>query len=235
MLALAGLEGEYLKVRADTRMLEEAVAGLRTGQWNGLNITMPLKSAAAKVSDSLSPTAARSGSVNTLGIVDGRVHGDSTDCTAFRELIADDRFRAATSVLVLGSGGTAAAALTAMPAEAHVYVSARRSSRAGELTGRHGGSVVSWGTPVAGALVVNTTPLGMGGEQLPNEILGSAAGLIDLPYGQVTTPAVAYAVANDLPYSDGHEFLLRQAIASFAIWTGVDTDLDALRSALRKV
>lgn len=41
MLELAGLEGSYEKVRADRNVLSDTVAGLRTGDWHGLNVTMP--------------------------------------------------------------------------------------------------------------------------------------------------------------------------------------------------
>lgn len=234
MLSLAGLEGEYLKIRADTAVLEKTVSEMRTGRWAGLNITMPLKAEAARLADSLSPVASRSSSVNTLAFSDDAVHGDSTDSTAFQELMADDRFAGMTSVLVLGAGGAAAALLAVMPEGSHVYLQARRSDQAEHLSARHRGDVVSWGTAVAGALVVNTTPIGMKGDALPEGVLEVASGLIDLPYGPGQTPAVAYATSRGIPRADGHEFLLRQAIASFALWTGVETDLDALRAALRK-
>ncbi len=233
MLALAGLDGEYSRVRADRAVLEEAVRGLRDGTCHGLNITMPLKAEAAALSDWLSPQASRAGSVNTLWISDGSVHGDSTDSTAFRELMADDRFAGRETVLVLGAGGAAAAALAAMPDGTQVCVAARRTEQAEQLVARLGGVVVSWGAAVVGALVVNTTPLGMSGDGLPEGLLDVATGLIDLPYGQRETPAVTYTAARGLPTADGHEFLLRQAIASFALWTGVQTEVGALRAALR--
>jgi shikimate dehydrogenase len=235
MLSLAGLEGEYLKIRADGEVLDETVQDLREGLWNGLNITMPLKAAAARASDSLSPQASLSGSVNTLRASGGLILGDSTDSTAFRELMADDRFAGVETVLILGAGGSAAAALISMPGEVNVYLAARRPERATQLAARHRGEVVSWGAAVADALVVNTTPLGMKGEDLPEGLLEVASGLVDLPYARKETPAVEFAGARGMPHADGHEFLLRQAIASFELWTGVKTGIGALRAALRKV
>lgn len=234
MLELAGLEGEYLKVRADRYKLAKAIEDLRSGRWSGINVTMPLKSEAARLADSLSPRAARSRSVNTLAHRDSVILGDSTDSTAFAELIASERFRGISSILVLGAGGSAAAALSAMPAGANVYLEARRMSQAEQVAGRLGGEVLSWGTAVAGALVINTTPLGMGGEDLPYRVLETAGGLIDLPYGTDTTPSVLVAAERGLPHADGHEFLLRQAIASFAMWTGIQIELETLENAVRK-
>lgn len=234
LLEIAGLDGEYLAIEADARVLAEAVAGLREGRWHGLNITMPLKRDAARMADSLTERAARSGSVNTLSLRDSVVHGDTTDSVAFSELLGTSRFRKCTTTLVLGAGGAAAAALTAMPPGMNVYLAARRSVQAAALADRLGGEAVSWGAAVAGALVINTTPLGMGGESLPEGVLETAAGLVDLPYGPAKTPAVVSAEQTGIPYADGHEFLLRQAIASFASWTGEHIELDALQQALRK-
>lgn len=234
MLEIAGLDGEYLAVEADVQVLAEAIAGLREGRWHGLNITMPLKSDAARMVDSLSPRAARSGSVNTLFLRGSVVHGDTTDSAAFAELLDQSRFRESTTALVLGAGGAAAAALTAMPPRMNVYLAARRADRAAALARRIGGSALSWGTPVAGALIINTTPLGMGGEGLPEGVLELGSGLVDLPYGPTKTPAVVFAERKGIPYADGHEFLLRQAIVSFASWTGERIEFNALQRALRK-
>lgn len=234
MLEIAGLDGEYLAIEADAQVLAEAVAGLREGHWHGLNITMPLKGDAARMADSLTPRAARSGSVNTLSLRDSVVEGDTTDSAALSELLDTSRFRESTTALVLGAGGAAAAALTAMPPRMNVYLAARRADQAAALAGRLGGDAVSWGAAVAGAVVVNTTPLGMAGESLPEGVLEVGSGLIDLPYGVSKTPAVVSAEQMGIPYADGHEFLLRQAIVSFASWTGERIELSVLQQALRK-
>ncbi|HEX6300235.1 MAG TPA: hypothetical protein VF148_07210 [Acidimicrobiia bacterium] len=233
MLEIAGLAGEYHRIRADDDVLRTAVDELRQGRWDGLNVTMPLKEAAARMADSLSPAAVKSGSVNTLVRSDSVIEGDSTDSLAFRDLLRSGRFADSTSVLILGAGGSAAAALASMEDASNVYVAARRTPPAEELTTRLGGEVVSWGTGVAGALVINTTPVGMSGEELPLGIVEVASGVIDLPYGPIMTPAVYTAERLSLPYCDGHEFLLRQAIASFRLWTGIETDYETVVAALR--
>lgn len=233
MLHLARLDGEYLKIRADREVLQDTVAALRDGIWDGLNVTMPLKADAAALTHSLSPMAMRAGAVNTLVVSDSLVHGDSTDSTAFHELLISDRFSDLGSILVLGAGGSAAAALAAMPQDRNVYVAARRSEQARGLTERLGGNPAPWGAGVAGALVINTTPIGMSGESLPDRVLEVASGLIDLPYAAEPTAAIAAAGAMGIPRADGHEFLMRQAIGSFALWTGVEIGFEELMNALR--
>lgn len=235
MLRLAGLAGTYEKIRADRDVLSETVAGLRGGTWHGINITMPLKAAAADIADRLSPQSQLSHSVNTLRLEQSAVVGDSTDSTAFRLLLEDDRFVGLSSILLLGAGASAAAAMAAIHGKKQVYVSARRQESAERLAEVFGGDIVAWGAAVAGSLVVNTTPLGMSGEDLPGDVLTAAAGLVDLPYGPDPTPAMAAALQLGLPAADGHEFLIRQAIESFRLWTGVGTDYPELLRALRNV
>lgn len=233
LLELAGLEGEYIAVRADEKVLTEAVEGMRSDVWNGLNITMPLKGAAARLADRLSPMADRGGSVNTLVREGSTIVGHSTDATTFEDLLGPDRFPPAAPILILGSGGSAAAALSAIR-HREVFVSARRAETADDLSERLGGTPIGWSTPVPGAVVVNTTPIGMHGESLPPGLLDHASGLIDLPYSDESTPAVTAARDLGLSVTDGHEFLLRQAMGAFRLWTGKDVGLDDLVARLRK-
>lgn len=235
LLDLTGLVGEYLAIRADAPRLGSLVEELRRGEWDGLNITMPLKGEAAVLADRLSADATRAGSVNTLSVQEGKVVGDTTDCATFRLLLNDERLEHRGALLVLGAGGSAAAALAAVPDGEHVYVSSRHSDRSKALTDRLGGNAVSWGSVVAGALVINATPLGMRAEPLPPGLLEVASGLIDLPYGPEQTPAVTSARELGLPVVDGLEFLIRQAIASFTLWTGAGVAYAPVATALRKL
>jgi shikimate dehydrogenase len=233
MLEIAGLNGEYQRIRADADILRAEVEALRSGDWDGLNITMPLKAVAASVADVVSPSAEKAESVNTLTRNRTRIRGDSTDSSTFRFLVDSERFAERTAVLVLGSGGSAAAALAILNVDPNVYIAARRNMAALDLAARLGGEVVSWGSAVAGALVINATPIGMSREHLPDGILDVASGLIDLPYGSGPTPAIETARGLSLPSADGHEFLLRQAMASFELWTGVSLEYETVLGALR--
>ena len=230
-LRLAGLEGGYVAIRADEAVLGEVVEGLRRGRFSGLNVTMPLKEAAWGLAERATPDAERAGSVNTLRFA-GRVEGHSSDVTAFREILGGGRFGADAEVLILGAGGSARAALVGAGGR-RVHVSSRSEGKAARLAAAHGAATVGWGTAVAGAVVVNATPLGMSGEELPEGVLGASSGLIDLPYGDEPTPAVSAAAERGLPTADGFEFLARQAAESFRWWTGVSVSLSPLIEAAR--
>ena len=222
-----------MAIRADRRRLEVAIAELRSEGFQGLNITMPLKGDAADLSDRLSAEATLTGSVNALRARNGEVEGHSTDVVAFREILS--AIDPGVPVLLLGSGGSARAALGALR-DRPVFVSARSPNKAHSLENVHSDlSVVPFGTGIGKAVVVNATPIGMNQECLPTEVLSQASSLIDLPYGGIPTPAVRYMEAENRPVVDGIEFLAHQAIALFHWWTGVVVDLAVAIGAARNV
>lgn len=226
-LADTGLRGDYSTIRADRRRLRKEIARLRQGRLDGLNVTMPLKEDAARWCDRLTPEAARSGSVNTIRAEDGVVVGHSTDVVAFSGVLS--RWPGA-PLHVVGAGGSARAALAAVGEGGPAYVSARRDQAAAALAkGFETASAIPWGSAVAGAVLVNATPLGMRGEPLPIGLLEASSGLIDLPYAETTTPAVVDARRLRIPVVDGVEFLAMQAGAAFTWWTG--EHVDSLRLA----
>lgn len=232
-LAEAGLEGDYETITADAARLAEVVAALRDGLYQGLNVTMPLKTAAARLSDRLTTAASAGGSVNALRPRDGIVEAHSTDVVAFEEIFSSKGFREAPNVLVLGAGGSARAALTALR-HRHVLVSARSLEKARDVVSVHpDAEAIPWLEPVGRAVVVNATPIGMKGESLDPRYLDSAIGLIDLPYGDDETPAVRAMTSSERPAVDGIDFLARQAAASFEWWTGVAVDSVTLARAAR--
>jgi len=231
-----GIEGRYEAIRAGTGELAQAVDELRSGALRGINVTMPLKEEAARLADVLTDEASRSGSVNTLRLRDDRVEGHSTDVIATRLAVADQRFEASAPILVLGAGGAAAAALVGMDGRV-VFLSARDPERAASLADRVGIEVglVRFGAGVAGAVVINATPLGMRGETLPENIIGPASGVVDLAYGDAPTPTVHRARESGLAVMDGIEFLVLQAVASFQWWTGMPAPIEVMLDAARKI
>lgn len=231
-LAAAGLRGTYTARRVGATGMAVAVDDVRQGRLTGANVTMPHKRLAADLCDEVAADASRAGAVNTLVRSDGKVTGHNTDVAGIR--LAWERNGLPTSaVLIIGAGGAAAAALLALEGMA-VSISGRNPEATRRLVERVGvdASLLPWGTPVAGAVVVNATPLGMAGEELPSTVLEAADGLFDMAYGALPTPAVATARRRGIPVADGPAMLLGQAGASFRLWTGLDPSESAMRQAL---
>jgi shikimate dehydrogenase len=232
--------------------MRSAVADLRHGAWDGANVTMPHKALAAELAELTSADVARMGAANTLVRIGDAVAAHTTDIAGVRHawsILPDDA-----PVLILGGGGAAAAALLAVAGEQlavageqpavagrqvdvavrEVAVATRTPAAAKRLIDRLGvdAEPVPWGDPVDGAVVVNATPIGMHGEELPAGVLAAACGLLDMAYGSAATPAVRTVGAQGKPVADGRAMLLGQAAASFRLWTGRPAPLAAMRRAL---
>lgn len=234
-LKWAGFQGSYVAIEGDRDGLKGVVNDLRSGDLDGLNVTMPLKTAAFEIADVMTDEAESSQSVNSLRLRDGLVEGHSTDVVAFSRILQREGLRNLTSLLVLGAGGSARAAL-AVADDRNVYLSSRDYDKAIALAETvDDPSVVRWEVGVAGAIVINATPLGMGLEELPEFVLELAGALIDLPYGNQPTPAVMRARDLGIPIVDGIEFLVTQAVASFQWWTDVEVPSAVLIENARKI
>ena len=214
----------------------EALVEMRDGSLDGINVTMPLKRAAAEAADVLSEAAAGGGSVNSMRFQDGVIQGETTDAAAMAQILARPEIPATAPVLILGAGGAAAAVISAMP-DREVFISARDPRRAQDLSERLGAgsemAIVPFGDPVSGAVLVNATPIGMAGEDLPPSLIGEAAALIDLAYGPRVPPSIDQARVRGIPVVDGVEFLALQAAESFTWWTGVEAPLAVMLEAAR--
>ena len=231
-LEALGIDGTYSARRVDDRGMVAAVDEVRYGRLTGANVTMPHKQIAFELADRVSESALRSGAVNTLVRRDGEVWGFNTDVDGILVVWADRGLPTIGPVLILGAGGAAGGALTAL-ADRTVVVSARRDDAARDLLERTRveGTVTPWGIPVDGAVVVNATPIGMGEEALPGAVLTHASGLFDLTYGPIESPAVGFVRDLGLPVATGKDLLIAQAAASVEIWTGVPAPVDVMRDA----
>lgn len=229
-----GFDAEYVHLHVTDGEFRRLITMLRQGELDGVNVTMPHKERAYGGVDSRSDLAYRTGAVNTITMSGGQLVGDNTDVAGVtyakgKTGVSDD-----TPVLILGAGGAAGAAVVAL--EDHpIAISARSERDARDLLRRCGveGEVVPWGEALQGALVVNTTPLGMHGEELPEGIVERAGALIDMTYGEEPTPAVRSAVNLGLPYADGIDMLVGQAEHAFEIFTNRSVSVFVLDAAAR--
>ena len=237
VLAALGLEGRYSRMLVDERGMTLAASRMRTGELHGANITMPHKGVAARLADRLSSDAERAGSVNTWTLEDGgRLVGHSTDVEGVRRVWVRAGLPTDCPVLVIGAGGAAAAAMVAL-GDRDLWCSARRPEAVSALADRVDTPFrpLDWGESLSGAVVLNATPLGMRGGDLPVRLLEDSAGLFDMAYlsGGEATGAVRWMRERRMPASDGLEMLAAQAEASFQMWTGRRPPAGVMERAVR--
>lgn len=235
------LDWTYLSWPVEPALLGDAVRGLRALGAAGANVTMPHKEAVIAHLDELSGDAREVGAVNTIQRLGPRLVGHNTDVDGFAEFLSGDagydpRGR---SALVLGAGGAARAVVKALDylGAGDVVVAGRDSARAESVADLAGAARASLWDEAPGLareadLVVNATPLGMDGEHvLPHAAFREGQCVVDLIYAPPSTPLVDAARAAGAEAWGGLGMLVRQAAASFTIWTGQAAPLEAMSAA----
>lgn len=132
--AQLGLDWHYDRRRVDEVGFTAALGELDES-WLGLSVTMPLKGAAYRASVARDRHAELTQAVNTLVLSDEGATGSNTDVGGIVDALRGAGVRDLGTVRILGSGATAASALTAaveLGAE-HVEIRARRPERAEQL------------------------------------------------------------------------------------------------------
>ncbi len=228
--AIHGLLGDY-----PYRLFEVEPGGLeaflKSGDFAGLNVTIPYKRGVMPYCAALSPEAEAIGSVNTLlRQPDGSLVGHNTDGAGFRAMVKESGIEVkGAKALVLGSGGashTVCHVLRELEA-AQVVVISRHGEDNYENLSRHRDA----------ALIVNTTPVGMypQTEEAPLSLAGfpQCRGVLDLIYNPARTRLLQEAAQRGIPHLGGLTMLVSQAAAAAGLFTGEPIDPALAREAVK--
>ncbi len=235
-----GLDYQLLPVPPDRA--EATLRALPGSGFAGVNVTIPHKSVALAVADTVSDAAREIGAANTLIYgADGSIAADNTDAPG---LLATLDGRPKTSAVVLGAGGSARAVVWALRSiGCDVVIWNRTLSRAAELAHSLGGSALelepeSGLVPEADVLVnctaaeLDDSSSGLTGLPLTTDHLARYATVVDLAYKPGGTVLTAEA-AKRTTVVDGLEILVQQGARSFELWTGRPPNVEVMRSAVR--
>jgi shikimate dehydrogenase len=251
-----GLPHVYEAIRATEAGLPEVVAKIRSGELDGLNVTVPHKQRVLALVDALDDSARIAGAANTIVRADeGRLVAYNTDAPALAaelgQLAGSDFAWARGRGLVLGSGGAARAAVAALRTLGvnDVVVRARRfASEAESLAFVQGCPWAVHTQPWQSSpdseehtiAVVQATSAGMHGadpgQDVANAVswrhLSPDAVALDVVYVPRDTPWLIAARGRGLRCADGLGMLARQGALALELWLGVPAPLAEMRAAL---
>jgi len=239
-LAELGLAREWAYEAIDLAPdeFEPRVRAMATEGLAGANVTVPHKGAALALADALSETAREIGAANTLSFEAGEIRAENTDAQGLLDALPESP--AGQRALVLGAGGAARAVVWALLREgADVEVWNRTASRAETLCAELGGKSVEAPDLRTYRLLVNSTSVGLHGEdpfvELPFQAshLEDRHTMVDLVYGDSPSQLLTIAAHVGARRVDGIEILVRQGARSLEIWTGHSAPLDVMRAAAR--
>jgi shikimate dehydrogenase len=255
--AAIGLDATYVAIPVPARDLGAAVDGLALLRAGGANVTYPYKEAVIGHVDSLSEDAAAIGAVNTLlWNPEGAARGHNTDAEGAAEALARvvGLDAGGLRVFIFGAGGSARAAALGLARRGALRVTlASRSPQKTEpalarlRTAAGGASIdsVALGRDdldarraafVEADVVVNATPVGMGGGAasiLEDESwIAPHQCLFDFVYHPRRTAFLEAARRRGARTVGGLSLLVAQAAASFRLWTGREFDAAETAAAL---
>lgn len=254
-----GLPHTYEATRATVDDLTRIVEALRSGEYDGLNVTVPHKERVLALVDELDASAKAVGAANTLvRSPAGRIIAHNTDAPALadelRRLRGLDGAWTGLRGLVLGSGGAARAAIAALAQldVGEIVVRARAfqdEARRGRFAQTVSTRLVlqSWRASASSErttfAVIQATSAGMNGADAGDTVARAvdwdavprAAVAIDVVYAPRDTPFLRAARARGLRCDDGLGMLARQGALALELWlgrSGVQAPLDVMRAAI---
>jgi shikimate dehydrogenase len=227
-----GIELHYERIEVAPAALAGRLAALHAAGYEGLNVTLPHKSAVLPLCVECSARARRAGAVNTLSREAAGWRGDNTDGAG---LIADLRRLGVAlggrRLLILGAGGAVRGILEPLLAAqpAHLVVANRNPWKPEAIAADFaalGPVIPRTYLALKGDVfdvVIHATSAGHGGEmpRLPGGLFAEGAVAYDLSYGAAHEPFARWARAEGAAaVHDGYGMLVEQAAESFRLWTG---------------
>jgi shikimate dehydrogenase len=239
--ALGLAEWSYERIECGAEHLPSLVSGFGA-EWVGLSVTMPGKFAALQFAGERTTRAQLVGSANTLVRTASGWRADNTDIDgvtgALGPALRERRGGDAAAAVILGSGGTAPAALVGLVelGVQHVSIAARSREKVAALLvlGDRLGVETRWvelGAPLADvSIVVNTIPADVAA-RFADTISGTPV-LLDAIYDPWPTPLALVVEAAGGRVVSGLEMLLNQAFSQVEQFTGLPAPKEAMIAAL---
>jgi len=193
-------------------------AFLESGCFQGINVTIPYKTAVIPFCKELSPIAQAIGSVNTvLRRSDGSLYGDNTDVIGFLTMVSRSGVNVSSKkVLVLGSGGSSLTVCHGLKelGAGEIVVISRQGEHTYENLSCHKDA----------AIIVNTTPVGMypdtGLAPVNLKDFPHLEGVLDIIYNPAKTRLLMEAEFLGIPCLGGLNMLVGQAKAAAELFSG---------------
>jgi shikimate dehydrogenase len=233
---LLGLNGSYEAIEVRAGELSSFLLGTDK---NCLSLTMPLKEEAISLSSVSSDLAQRISSGNTLTLLDGNWHLTSTDVAGFEFSLKAHQVEKLESVVVLGAGATARAAVSYLSTiSKKIQVVSRNSDREAKMNKASEIEIeyLPWQPNEVinhADLVLNTAPGDASHVFLPS-IQSPRGTLFEVLYDPWPTAISQKWEDSGREVIDGLELLIHQAISQIELFSESTLDRAALYGDLRK-
>lgn len=216
--ASEGVDADYRNFELhDLEVLPELISLYKL---DGFNVTIPYKEKVRKYLHHIDPEASRIGAVNCVKVVDGKCYGFNTDHIGFEKslnkwLSDDDTLKA----LIFGTGGASLAVAYVLKKKRIPFLLVSRNELKDGITY----SDLDEQVMREHRLLINTTPVGTFPDihakiPIPYHLIGKDHFACDLIYNPEKTAFLIACEQGGATIKNGHDMLIEQAEASYAIF-----------------
>ena len=235
-----GIPGSYTAIELTPESALAFFQKARFEEWTGFSLTMPLKEAIFDLpfqsNFEIDPITLAMRSANTLLKVDEIFQATSTDRSGFIRLFAGIEKR---RVAIIGGGGTARAALSALDGTVEsidfLLRTPNRSSLLSQIATKSAVNFYTMDHSLRGYdLVISTVPSGAG-DAIAQSLDFRIPVLCEVLYNPYPTPLLAKSQSLGSQTVDGMDLLVEQAMDQISLFSGMKFDLDEMRNVLQKI
>lgn len=249
-----GIDGAYEILETAPEDLISRIKYLKANNYDGFNVTIPLKVPMALFLDHIDRSADVSGSVNTIKIrADRTFHGFNTDIYGFQKAIPESIQKQLnnSNVSILGTGGASRAAAVGLIelGVKQINFFSRNIINSSDIVNylrKTFPDIIfklyqnsSTGELFNSAMIINTTPIGMKGnsaDKMPLTLeviskLPKDTVIYDAIYNPSKTLLLQKAKEYGLETINGLDMLIYQAAKAEEIWTGKVPDINKMKIA----
>lgn len=241
------INSTYISYRIPRYELNDGIETLRSINIAGFNVTIPHKIEIMKYLNKLDETAIRSGAVNTVHNLGGKLIGYNTDVYGFIQPLHKRKIDFTDmKILILGAGGSAYAIVTGLSDErgiSELTIVNRSKSRGMELV-KHGSNLglncnfqELFNLPQVTShsdLIINATSIGLNNEvsPIPYKCIKKNSIVYEIVYRPIYTNLIINAKKVNARIVYGYEMLVEQGAKAFEIWTGRKAPIKVMKKSL---
>jgi shikimate dehydrogenase len=235
LFKLLAIEADYTALRTSGEDLANIARQLRDGQLHGINITLPHKTAFIDYLDEIASDTLPIGAVNCVAVSQNQLIGHNTDVTGVHYALQQQNFHTeGSTVLLIGTGGAARAAMVALQQSNANHISVagrtkttvtkfvndfRTSAHHTTIDAKHLGPELET-DPYD--LLINATPVGMWPDiedsPLKKEQLHKEQVIFDVVYHPEETLLLRWALDSGCRIISGIDMFIGQGLASLDHW-----------------
>ena len=223
-----GLDANYEKIKVGKNELPRIIQKMKSGDLDGINITIPLKEVVLRFLNEINERAKCIGSVNCIITSDSKIIGNNTDWYGFSMALKKNNINLSDrEVIILGAGGSAKSILYALKriGVQKIILLNRTIENARILEDN---SIIAHPLDDAkeiiktDSIIINTTSVGMQNKKSPinTNLINKNQILFDIIYSPLETSLLQSGKKRGALIVNGLDMFIYQGMASLDLWFG---------------